>query len=34
MLITISWTAKTVKVTAPEASQSTKLRPTYAIQED
>lgn len=34
MLITISWTAKTVKVTDPESSLSTILRPSSAIQEE
>ena len=34
MLITISWTAKTVKVTGLESSLSTTLRPSSAIQEE
>ena len=34
MLITISWTAKTVKVTDPESSLCTTLRPSSAIQEE
>ena len=34
MLITISWTAKTVEVTDHESSLSTTLRPSSAIQEE
>lgn len=34
MLITISWTAKTVEATDPESSLSTTLRPSSAIQEE